>query len=401
MNDTPQRPSTTDAPVAPRPKGPGGSPLSADVAHFTSTCALHGETMFARHRTGLNRAGEQRYTERCLACHSDYNGEKKNFASLTPSFEKPASRPSPPSGGSPRPVRARTGTQPPVPAGPVDQDPHGGPDAGDGGPGDGGGESLVGTYAAQILDGTLTHVHARPITHAEITAVATGAGPQAFDGFLSDGQTLTPTLFTVRTRRSARDHGKADAVTHRVYYAAQKHLDRFGADRGYVADKDQPVGYGLTLDTRTMFGREGSQSVFTSAEAEQSARQVHGQSDPARGRTRIHLSDARAPLMPLVALHGSEISVSALVAGLDPETVALRAEAALRREFGDALGARLRIRSRPAEDRRVMVTSVGRTPADDKVIAVGVLDSEVEFVKESTGCREVRVEPVPDEMIYG
>lgn len=43
------------------------------VEHYTDTCPVHGETTFARHKTGKSSSGRQRYAHRCLACHSDYN----------------------------------------------------------------------------------------------------------------------------------------------------------------------------------------------------------------------------------------------------------------------------------------------------------------------------------------
>lgn len=43
------------------------------VEHYIDTCPVHGETTFARHKTGKSSSGRQRYAHRCLACHSDYN----------------------------------------------------------------------------------------------------------------------------------------------------------------------------------------------------------------------------------------------------------------------------------------------------------------------------------------
>ena len=45
-------------------------PHSKDVPHFTAVCPVHGETTFARHKTGVLN-GRQRFKERCLECHSE------------------------------------------------------------------------------------------------------------------------------------------------------------------------------------------------------------------------------------------------------------------------------------------------------------------------------------------
>lgn len=60
--------TATSTPLPTRP----GPPLSDDVEHYLATCAVHGLSLHARHRVG-QRAGAQRYRDRCLRCHSAYN----------------------------------------------------------------------------------------------------------------------------------------------------------------------------------------------------------------------------------------------------------------------------------------------------------------------------------------
>lgn len=47
------------------------------VEHYTDICPIHGETTFAIHKAGFYTSGEQRFNRRCLACHSDYNLDRR------------------------------------------------------------------------------------------------------------------------------------------------------------------------------------------------------------------------------------------------------------------------------------------------------------------------------------
>ena len=225
---------------------------------------------------------------------------------------------------------------------------------------------------------TYETVRARPISFADIAALAHRAAEpvEVYRAKVTGqhGLTLTPVTLTPEPVSSKALAG--EDFPHHVMFLAVRD-DGPSAMGAYTVDRSQPVGYAVDFTAVSMFGARFRVSLFTSEEAERTAELVRKVKEPARVRQGIYVNDALAGEMRLTPVYGSRLSVGVVVKGLGPEEVAQRAEAALRAEFGDAMGSVRSVMSRAAEDLRVNVYT---SSAKDEVLATNVLASEVGFV---------------------
>jgi hypothetical protein len=237
---------------------------------------------------------------------------------------------------------------------------------------------------------TSTTVNARPITFAEIEALATGEAPQEFTAYLQEtsaihGETLTPATITVRQDTALARRG--EAVPHYKQYAAVPD-DRPSALKEFRADVEHPVGYKVSVGWVNMFGSQSGLTLFTSPEAEESARVLNGWAESEAGRLRLYVTDAKAPKRPLTPVFGSQLSVGVVVEGVTPEELRERAERALQAEFGDALRPVRKVLTRLVKDARVNVYAMD----DRELVATNVLDAETSYVTNGN-CHTEEVTP--------
>lgn len=219
-------------------------------------------------------------------------------------------------------------------------------------------------------------VHARPLTYAEVEALATGEAPSTFEGFLKEtrvahGEVLTPATFTIRPKHHKREGSPADVVYAYEPNTGPNSLTKFRALR------DNPVGYKVHVGVSTMFGMSTSRYLFSSPEAEDSAINLSGwSSDAVRQRLSVFVADEKAPENPLSPVFGSQLTVGVVIAGLGPEEVAERAERALAAEFGEAFGTIRKVQTRPVPNVRVNVYTARK---NRELLAANVLDSEISY----------------------
>lgn len=240
---------------------------------------------------------------------------------------------------------------------------------------------------------------ARPITFAEIEALLDGHA-SSIRLYREAAGLLTPATLTVTgprtssvTRRLAervrRQTGRrsrsprassADEEPVPFYFEAEN-----GAYFAAVADPAAPdtftadvaggpVGYGLTVEITLDTGSTWTTEVFTSAEAEDSAAKVDGMRAPDEARRCLFVHDPNGTLtVPLQPYFGASATVSANIAGIDPDEAKARIEKALRAEFGDDLRRLLDVRARPVTDDLHDVFDA----ETDRIIALGILGTEV------------------------
>ena len=237
-------------------------------------------------------------------------------------------------------------------------------------------------------------VNARPLSYAEIDALAHGQAPLTFDCYKREATgTLTPATCTVEESRG-RKYRDTVGVPHRPFYASM--LDPRNPGR-FVADPDDLVGFMVRAEITTIFEGVQGLTLFTSPDAEESAAQVNGFSDPETSRLTVYVADSHAEPQPLTPIYGSQVSVSVCVADIDPETLAARVEEVLRTEFGDSMSKNIKVLTRAVEDRRVAVyDGVDGTP-----LALGILAAEVPYVKRAKNGGAVRVEAMPEGLVLG
>jgi hypothetical protein len=236
-------------------------------------------------------------------------------------------------------------------------------------------QAALNASAAEALGLREVHVetiNARQITFAEIQAIAASdikplpAYIQDQAGFLSPVQ--------VKPHRGQRARSKASDNPHRPVYGAVPDTG-LNARSEYRASKSI-VGYLVRLEAHSVFGTTSDLRLFTTAEAEESSRLLSGDRRASDDRQRLYIADPRADAQPLMPIFGSEVTVNATLAGLDPDEVKARVEKALAAEFGDLLSKHSRVRTRPVRNRRIdAFDSVSGKP-----LAIGILDSETHLV---------------------
>lgn len=224
-------------------------------------------------------------------------------------------------------------------------------------------------------DSTIT---ARPLSFAEIEAIV--ASPEPVEVYtLTEIGTLTPATVRVTGPRGQSRRGRNQSAGDRGAYYAPVPVER-GGKTVYEPDTEQgPIGYGYTLEGTTVLGSGVGGTVFTTAEAEKSALLIEGHSEPSRARLTTYVPDDKGgTAMPLTPIWGAQVSLSAVVADIDAETLAERVERALREEFGDNLGQFVKVKTRLVEDRRVDV----RDATTKDVLALNILHAEVPAIME-------------------
>ncbi|MGZ4428576.1 MAG: hypothetical protein ACXVXC_05805 [Nocardioidaceae bacterium] len=224
---------------------------------------------------------------------------------------------------------------------------------------------------------TYETVRARPISLADVAALARkDAEPvEVFKAKVSrqHGLSLTPVTLTPKPVGSRERAG--EDFPHTVIFLTVP--DPGPAMHPYTVDRNQPVGHEVEFTVVSMFEARSKVTLYTSEEAERTASLMRRSSDPERGRRVIYVPDERAEEMRLTPVYGSQLNVGVVVKDLSPEEVAVRAEAALRAEFGDALGSVAKMTARPAEDVRVNVY----TSSDkEELLAANVLAAEAGYV---------------------
>lgn len=240
----------------------------------------------------------------------------------------------------------------------------------------------------------------RPITYAEINALAArdAAPVQVYVASESrrHGLTFTPATLTPKAK-TGRAYEGTD-VPHETLYAAVPN-DSVNASPGqWREDKSRPVGHVISCDFETMFGTHSGGWLFTSPEAETTAADVRGYTDPTHTRLRVFVEDSKAGRAErLTPVFGSQVSTGFIVEGIDADEARARAEAALRAEFGDALRTNAKSQSRPVPDRRVNLYTVG----DREVLALNVLDSEVSYYMRSNAVDVEEVDPSAPTPVVG
>lgn len=328
---TPSPAATTTA--GPRPSSKDGRPLSTDVQHFIATCPLHGETTHAKHKVGL-RAGRQRYRDRCLACHAEENGTYRDAPDQA--IAPTGAQDSPP--GQPQ---AQQQEDPRMPADSPDM--HGA-------------------------------VRARPIAYAEVQFLVDSSEPQSVFA-MTASDTLTPARLTATTRPSDSSAFFAAVVDDASSARQGRTMYRSDASQG-------PVGHFVKVDVVDDFGTHlGISGLFTTEAAERSAGLLGRHTDPGAGRRVIYVADPQAEPVPLTPVFGAMLTFSGVVADIDPVALAERAERALRREFGDALGSHVKCLTQSVEDRRVDVHDV----ATGRPLAYNILAAETRYLARPGG----------------
>lgn len=143
---------------------------------------------------------------------------------------------------------------------------------------------------------------------------------------------------------------------------------------GFRVDVDaEPVGYAYEFEVRVDTGTVSSATLFSTPEAEESARLIDGAGRILNDRLSLYVHDPKADPVPLQPYFGATATISANIAGIGPAEAKARIEKALRAEFGDDLRRLLDIRTRP-------VTSDLHDVYDaetDQLIALGVLGPEI------------------------
>lgn len=243
-------------------------------------------------------------------------------------------------------------------------------------------------------------VKIRPITFAEIEALA-HRDAEPVEVYLAEqsrrhGLTFTPATLTTRPRSSRSRDG--DEIPHDAVYAAVPNTAT-NAHSPWREDKDTQVGHVIACETRTMFGTSRSGWLFTSEEAERSAADARGHSNPAHTRTSVYVEDLKGGREErLTPVFGAQVTTGFIVEGIDADEALARTEAVLRAEFGDALRQNAKFQSRPVKDLRVNLYTVG---GDRKPIALNVLDAEISYYMRSGAVDTEEADPTAPMPVIG
>jgi hypothetical protein len=243
-------------------------------------------------------------------------------------------------------------------------------------------------------------IKVRPITFAEIESL-TPRDAEPVNVYVAEESRRHGLTFTPATLSAVAKTGKvffgAD-IPHDPVYAAIPN-DRPNARNRWVEDKDTVVGHVLSCDIRTMFGMQTNGWLFTTPEAEATAADVRGFSDPSRTRTKVYVEDSKAGREErLTPVFGSQVTTGFIVEGIDADEALARAEAALRAEFGDAVRPRGKFQSRPVADKRVNIFTPGNPR---EVLALNVLDAEVSYYMRSGAVDVEEVDPAAPQIAVG
>jgi hypothetical protein len=208
----------------------------------------------------------------------------------------------------------------------------------------------------------------RPISFAEIEKMSRSSEPNRFYYLDAEADGLVPV--TVRTSPASQQGSRRNGTTEPgAYYAAVPVDGNTGA--GYKLDMAAgPVGYRHRAEVHSAFGSVTTGDLFTSEEAEASALLVEGHHEPTRLRTRLYAPDPDGTEMVLVPVYGSQVTLSAIVANLDPDELETRIRRALNTEFGDDLRPVMKVKTRPVADTRVDLYRDGHP------VAIHVLSAE-------------------------
>ena len=284
-------------------------------------------------------------------------------------------------------------------------------------------QAEVNASAAEALGLREVHVetiNARPISFAEIQAIADGqqdtfkAYVKDDAGFLSPvevgphhalrptrngvNDTLRAYYRAVPDPRASTDADQVDAddtLTINVRQNRRGPAERSLSPKDemthpyegkWVADKDTVAGHLVRMEAKSVFGTTHELRLFTTPEAEESARLLHGERRASEDRLDLYVEDSDADPAMLMPIFGSEVTINATLKDLDPEEVKARVEKALAAEFGDALTKNTQVRTRPVKNRRVDVfDAVEHTP-----LAIGILVSETSLVMRGSHGIETR-----------
>ena len=247
--------------------------------------------------------------------------------------------------------------------------------------------------------GNTQTVTVRPITFAEIEALS-ARGVEPVEVYLAEesrrhGLTVTPATLTLLPKTGRAFH---DAPVPHEPLGAVIPNDRPSDLQRWREDKDTVVGHVLACEFITMFGTRTGGWLFTTPEAETTAVDVRGYSDPTQTRTRTYVGDLKGGREErLTPVFGAQVSTGFIVEGVDAEEAHQRAEAALRAEFGDVLRSNGKFQSRPVRDKRVNVFSTGNR----EVLAINVLDSEVSYFMRSGAVHVEEVDPAATMPVVG
>lgn len=243
-------------------------------------------------------------------------------------------------------------------------------------------------------------VKVRPITFAEIVALS-APDAEPVEVYLAEqsrrhGLTFTPA--TLRPQpRTGRRFVEADIPHDPIGTMVAN--DAPNAQQRWREDKDTVVGHVISCDIKTRFGISTGGSLFTSPEAEETARVVRGYNDPTGTRSKVYVEDAKAGREErLTPTFGSQVTTGFIVEGIDAEEALARAEAVLRAEFGDALRSTAKFQSRPVKDMRVNVFTTG---GDRKPLAINVLDAEVSYYMRTGAVDVEEVDPAAPLPVVG
>lgn len=228
-------------------------------------------------------------------------------------------------------------------------------------------EEFFDSFVSGYLAGQTT-VAARPITFAEIEALAAPDGPRVVHGYFASDPipgfttdlTLTPAVFE---------------IDRRAHSGGEVYGTKPGGPKGedLVPDRKNVVGRRITAAMTTAFRRVTDLTLFTNADAEQATRETGGIRPDGPDRLRLYLADDNADQVPLAPVNGSYATVSFAMPGISPLDLENRLREVLERDFGvDGQRRVVKVLTSPTEERRVDVTD-----ADGRLVAVNVLSAEV------------------------
>jgi len=222
-------------------------------------------------------------------------------------------------------------------------------------------------------------VRVRPLSYADVERLARGETIEAYQA-MSDG--LMPTTLATASKYPPT----ATRDTERPYGSPQYAAvidERVNAKPGtYIADKaGEPVGYKVSVRTRTLFGMESGTTLFTTPEARE-AYSILNSSDRVRDdRELFAVEEPEGAEMQTVPIYGSMVTTTVFVKGVDHEEADRIVAQAITSAFPDNYSKLRRHLSRPVHDRRVNVYEFGGgEDGRGNAIALNVLAAETSYL---------------------
>jgi hypothetical protein len=246
----------------------------------------------------------------------------------------------------------------------------------------------------------MSTVHARPISHAEIEALAQ-ADARPLDCYLLESSAvhgLTLTATTLTARKGLFGSGRR-GTPHKPVYLPEPDTRPNAHPDDYVADTDTVLGHIVQVATRNMFGIHSGLTLFTTEDAERAQRMYRttGHRNPEAHRQRVYVADPDGQEMPLTPVYGAEATLGMIVKGVDPDEALRRAQAALEAEFGEALTLHKEL-SRPVRDRRVNVYDEDADPDKPRLLASNIIEASAHYLYAGSS---YRTSEVPPEQVNG